>query len=253
MRMSINESCTKCLVFILAILSLMTFVGCQSESSKNENGLLLVEEKTTDIFAQLRYTLPDGYSLSEESQCLYDKEKVELSCPATRKTHAGDGSWHSDSAIFTLSMTGEVLSKVPLPTSYVRLGFFQGDTFWYASHAEGDPNNGFSLCCADVETGKLLERIESGDLPQMPLQSNLTVWTIDGDGAFWLAEGGIIRIYSSDLAYLNTVKSPRVFSDLKTDPDGEERITAPSIRINHTSARTEKWNSSKARKESLLC
>ncbi|MBR4897103.1 MAG: hypothetical protein IKZ41_11775 [Clostridia bacterium] len=65
-----------------------------------------------------------------------------------------------------------------------------------------------------------MERIESGDLPQMPLQSNLTVWTIDGDGAFWLAEGGIIRIYSSDLAYLNTVKSPRVFSDLKTDPDG---------------------------------
>ena len=220
--MTIGEDVIKRILSILAVVLVIAavFTGCRNENKQKNGSLAFKEDKATMVFTPVRYDLPDGYRLAEESRCAYDENTGNLCCAATRYVREEDGTKSSDSAIFTLSPSGEVLSKVPLPTSYIRLGFFQDDTFWYASHAEGDPNNGFSICCADVETGKMLERIESGNLPQMPAQSNLTVWTIDGDGAFWLAEGGIIRIYSSNLAYLNTIKSPRAFSDLKTDPDG---------------------------------
>lgn len=204
---------------LIMIVFATVFTGCK-HGNKPKDGSLAYKEYTTTVFAPFRYDLPDGYSLAEESRCAYDKDTGNLCCAATRYVNREDGTKSSDSAIFTLSSSGEVLSKVPLPTSYVRLGFFQSNVFWYSSNSEKDQANGFSLCCADIKTGELLKRIESVDFPQMSVQSALSMWTIDGEGAFWLVEGSVIRIYSSDLRFLNTIKSPRAFSDLKTDPVG---------------------------------
>lgn len=214
---------TKAISLYTLILIVALFWGCSNNSSENEQNLIDYNSRST--WKAIRYELPEGYFMCEESETRYNPENNALTITVGHQNGSDENGWLIESELLTILPDGSILSSYPLP-DYAERGIFAcvffEDEIWYSgSDPEGD---GFILYCASISDGTEKLAVSSSKLNNMDPHGGLTHIAVDSDGLIWLETNGIVRIYSHTLIYQNTVKlNSSVFRSLGNANDGTIR------------------------------